>query len=306
MDHDDAADDPRAEGQLEAAWAEHRGYLLNIAYRLLGSLEEAEDMVQEAYLRLLRADLAAIADLRGWLVVVTTRICLDHLGSARMRREARTDRWLPEPIVQASADRPDPAEVVVLDESVRIALLVLLERLKPAERVVFVLHDVFQYSFEEIAPMVGRSAMACRQLASRARRRIGAEPEARGSVDSETMRRVAERFIAACQGADLRPLLDVLDPAVVGWTDVGGRRSTLARPAMGRAEVASGVRSLFGPQSRIRLTLTEVNGETGIIATVGRRPIAVIVLSVGEDGLIKAIYAIADQQKLARLRTGNG
>lgn len=294
------ADDHRPEGQLEAAWSEHRGYLLNIAYRLLGSLEEAEDMVQEAYLRLLGSDLSAIADLRGWLVVVTTRICLDHLGSARVRRETRTDRWLPEPIVQGLADRTDPADAVVLDESVRIALLVVLERLKPVERVVFVLHDVFQYSFEEIAAMVGRSAAACRQLASRARRRIGADPEASSSVDAPAMRRVAERFIAACQGADLQPLLDVLDPAVVGWTDVGGRRSSLARPAAGRDPVASAIRRLFGPQSAIRLTLAEVNGETGIIATAGRRPIAVIVLSV-TDGLITAIYAIADEQKIARL-----
>jgi RNA polymerase sigma-70 factor, ECF subfamily len=294
------ADEHRFERHLEAAWAEHRGYLLNIAYRLLGSLEEAEDMVQEAYLRLLRSDLGAITDLRGWLVVVTTRICLDHLGSARVQRETRIDSWLPEPIVGASADLTDPADALVLDESVRMALLIVLERLKPAERVVFVLHDVFQYSFQDIGPMVGRSPAACRQLASRARRRMGAEPEAIAPVDAEAMRRVAERFIAACQGADLQPLLDVLDPAVVGWTDVGGRRLDSARPALGRAEVANGVRRLFGPPSRIRLTLTEVNGETGIIATIKRRPIAVIVLSV-RDGLITAIYAIADEHKLARL-----
>ena len=301
MDDDRMPGSQPQAAQLEAAWAEHRGYLLNIAYRLLGSLEEAEDKVQEAYLRLLRSDLTAIADLRGWLVVVTTRICLDHLGSARARREARTDRWLPEPIVPAPGAPSDPADLVVLDESVRIALLVVLERLKPAERVAFVLHDVFQYSFEEIAPMLGRSAAACRQLASRARRRIGAEPTAASSaVDAETMRKVAERFIAACQGADLQPLLDVLDPAVVGWTDVGGRRSTLARPAVGSAQVAGGVRSLFGPQSSIRLTLAEVNGETGIIASIAGRPIAVLVLSV-RGGLITAIYAIADQHKLGRL-----
>jgi RNA polymerase sigma-70 factor, ECF subfamily len=186
------ADEHRFERHLEAAWAEHRGYLLNIAYRLLGSLEEAEDMVQEAYLRLLRSDLDAIADLRGWLVVVTTRICLDHLGSARVRREARTDSWLPEPIVRALADPTDPADVVVLDESVRMALLIVLERLKPAERVVFVLHDVFQYSFEEIGPMVGRTPAACRQLASRGasanRRRTRGRFASRRGVDAASRR----------------------------------------------------------------------------------------------------------------------
>src|SRR5438105_7328163 len=135
-------DQGRGDGPFESAWESHRGYLLNIAYRLLGSLDQAEDMVQEAYLRLTRADLESIDDVRGWLVVVTTRICLDYLGSARARREATAGRWFPEPIVKTNGDSTDPAEVVILDESVRMALLIVLERLKPAERVVFVLHDV--------------------------------------------------------------------------------------------------------------------------------------------------------------------
>ena len=301
MDRNRQTSDGDGDRPLEAAWEGHRRYLLNIAYRLLGSLNEAEDMVQEAYVRLMRSDVDAIDDVRGWLVVVTTRICLDYLGSARSRREAQASPWFPEPIVQTKGHEGDPADIVVLDESVRMALLIVLERLKPAERVVFVLHDVFQYSFEEIAPMVERSPAACRQLASRARRRMSAEKQPpRKAVDPEEMRRVAERFIAACAGADLQPLLDVLDPAVVGWVDLGRIISAIPQPAVGAAEVASGVMSFFGPASRARLSMAVVNGETGIVASVKGRPTAVIVFYVRDD-LITAVYAIADPDKLARL-----
>jgi RNA polymerase sigma-70 factor (ECF subfamily) len=293
--------DRNRQAGAEAAWEGHRRYLLNIAYRMLGSLSEAEDMVQEAYVRLMRSDVEAIDDIRGWLVVVTTRICLDHLGSARSRRESRATPWFPEPIVQTKGQEGDPADIVVLDESVRMALLIVLERLKPAERVVFVLHDVFQYSFEDIAPMVDRSPAACRQLASRARRRMSAEKQPpREAVDPEQMRRVAERFIAACAGADLQPLLDLLDPAVVGWVDLGRFTSAIPQPAVGAAEVARGVMTFFGPASRAKLSVAVVNGETGIIASVRGRSTAVMVFYV-RDALITAVYAIADPDKLARI-----
>jgi len=182
-----------------------------------------------------------------------------------------------------------------------MALLIGLERLKPAERVVFVLHDVFEYSFEEIAPMVARSPAACRQLASRARRRMNAEAgQPAPPVDPEEMRRVAERFIAACEGEDLQPLLEVLDPAVVGWADVGGLTSPFGQPAVGAGQVATGVKTFFGSASRVRLALATVNGETGLIATLRGRPIAVMVLSV-RDSRITAVYAVADPHKLARI-----
>lgn len=290
---------------VTAAFESHRRYLVNIAYRLLGSLDEAEDMAQEAYMRLMRSDLAAIQDVRGWLVVVTTRICLDHLGSARSRRETSVGPWFPEPIVQTNGERTDPAEVVILDESVRMALLIVLERLTPAERVVFVLHDVFQYTFEEIAPMVDRSAVACRQLASRARRRVGQDRAASSpDADPEEMKRVAERFIAACEGADLRPLLDILDPQVVGWADAGGRASAFPQPAVGAGPVAVGIRAFFGPATRVKLAMAVVNGETGIIATARGRAIAVVVFAI-RDGLISTIYAVADPAKLRRLGGGD-
>src|SRR2546421_10412443 len=153
------------------AWSDHHGFLLDVAYRLLGSYSEAEDTVQEAFTRLLRTDLDPIEDVRAWLVVVVSRLCLDQLRSARVRREAYVGHWFPEPLIH-SDEISDPADIVTMDGSVRMALLIVLERMSPAERVVFVLHDVFDFPFEKVAPMVKRSPAACRQLASRARRRI--------------------------------------------------------------------------------------------------------------------------------------
>src|SRR5919201_982053 len=161
--------------RVTQAWSDHRGFLLDVAYRLLGSYSDAEDIVQEAFTKLLRTDLDPIEDVRAWLVVVVSRLCLDQLRSARVKREAYIGPWFPEPIIQADDAATDPAKIVTLDESVRMALLIVLERMSPAERVVFVLHDVFEFPFEKVAVMVGRTPAACRQLASRARRRIETE-----------------------------------------------------------------------------------------------------------------------------------
>lgn len=289
-----------ADGEVIVAWQEHRPHLLNIAYRLLGSVSDAEDMAQEAYLRLLKADLREIDDVGGWLVVVVTRICLDHLRSARMRRETQPGPWLPEPIVGEAGALLDPADIVTLDESVRMGLLIVLERLTPAERVVFVLHDVFTYPFEEIAPMVARTPAACRQLASRARRRIDAERGRSTAVDPGEMRAVAERFIAACEGADLQPLLEVLDPNVVGWVDLGEAATPFPQPSVGPQQVAGRAQALFGRRSGINLSVASVNGEVGLLATFKGRIHAVLVLLVREHR-IAAIYSIADPHKLARL-----
>src|SRR5438132_9547990 len=154
------------------AWSEHHGFLLDVAYRLLGSYGDAEDIVQEAFSRLLRTDIDPIEDVRAWLVVVVSRLCLDQLRSARVRHESYIGPWFPEPLLQLEADSADPADVVTLDESVRMAMLIVLERMSPAERVVFVLHDIFEFPFEKVAEMVGRTPAACRQLATRARRRV--------------------------------------------------------------------------------------------------------------------------------------
>ncbi len=294
------AEDDTAGGPFAAAWNRDRAYLLNVAYRLVGSVTEAEDVVQEAFLRLFRSDISSIADVRGWLVVVATRVALDHLRSARTRRETATSPWFPEPLVTAAGAGLDPADMITLDESVRMALLIVLERLTPAERAVFVLHDVFQFSFDEIAPIVERTPAACRQLASRARRRISATPPAaHDEVDAAELRRVAEKFIAACAGGDVHPLLEVLDPAVVGWADLGGR-ATLRQPSRGRDEVASRILRLFGRQSGATMVVADVNGETGVVVAVNHRPRAVLALMV-RDARIAAIYAVADPAKLSHV-----
>src|SRR5205809_7733021 len=203
MKQDDAA--------FADAWREHRRYILDVAYRMLGSVSDAEDVVQEAFARLLQQDADQIQDVRGWLVAVANRLCLDQLRSARSRRESYVGPWLPEPVVEGETD--DPSDRITLDDSVRMALLVVLERLTPAERATFVLHDVFGFSFDAVAKIVGRSPAACRQLASRARRRIEAETSpARFEVDPTVLHRVAERFIRASSNGDLDGLLEVLDP----------------------------------------------------------------------------------------------
>jgi RNA polymerase sigma-70 factor, ECF subfamily len=302
MNHDGFVANPAdGAGPFTDAWTQHRNYLLNIGYRLVGSFSEAEDLVQEAYTRLLRTDADAIDDVRGWLVVVVTRLCLDHLRSARVRRESTVGPWLPEPLVAGGDIGADPADVVTLDESVRMALLIVLERLTPAERAVFVLHDVFQFSFEEVARIVERTPAACRQLASRARRRIDADTDRRIDVDPAELRRVAERFIAACSGGNVHALLEVLDPDVVGWADLDGMRSVLPQPTMGAQNVAEGTMALFGEKSAARLVVAEINGETGIVVALRGKPFAVLVLTVREER-IAAIYAIVDPAKLHHVR----
>jgi RNA polymerase sigma-70 factor (ECF subfamily) len=288
-------------GPFAEAWQQHKSYLINVAYRLLGSVSEAEDMVQEAFARLLRADVDATADLRGWLVVVVTRLCLDQLRSARARHEVDPGPSFPEPLARLAGSGADPADIVTLDESVRMALLIVLERLTPAERVVFVLHDVFEYSFVEIAPMVDRTPAASRQLASRARRKIHAEDTSPPqTVDPVAMRRLAERFSAAVLGGELEPLLELLDPQVVGWVDLGGIGAGVPQPTKGRDQVAETAIRFFRPDRGVSLLVAEVNGEPGIIATRAGRPFAVIVLAARE-GLITALYSIADPAKLTHV-----
>jgi RNA polymerase sigma-70 factor (ECF subfamily) len=289
------------EGPLSELWRLHHRYLLDIAYRMLGSISEAEDAVQEAFTRLLKTDLDQIDDIRGWLVVVVSRLCLDQLRSAKSRHEVYIGPWLPEPVVGASDGEPDPADRVTLDDSVRMALLIVLERLSPAERAAFVLHDIFQFSFEAVAQIVGRTPAACRQLASRARRHVQEETSpARFDVNPEDLRRVADQFIAAATSGDLHALMHVLDPNVVGHTDSGGNVPAPRQLITGREAVAT-LFLRFIEQWRVTLKAMPVNGEPGVIALQDGRLIGVIALSV-HHGLIKQIHAIANPNKLAYLR----
>jgi RNA polymerase sigma-70 factor (ECF subfamily) len=286
---------------FEDAWEQHRRHLMDVAYRLLGSVSDSEDAVQEAYARLLRSPLSEIADVRAWLTTVVTRICLDQLRSARARREAYIGPWFPEPLVEGAEPLSDPAERITLDDSVRMAMLIVLEELTPAERVVFVLHEIFQFPFEDVARMVDRTPAACRQLASRARRHVNDAHRARpGRIGLDEQRRITERFIAAAESGDMRQLIEVLDPAVSGWADVGGRVASVREPIVGRDAVAHNILRIFGPETGMRLNPVMVNGEPGVIAVRSGDVFGVLTFT-GEAGLIKKITAVADPRKLRHL-----
>jgi RNA polymerase sigma-70 factor (ECF subfamily) len=288
--------------RFQDAWTNHRRFLLDVAYRLLGSYSDAEDMVQEAFSRLLRTDLDPIEDARAWLVVVVSRLCLDQLRSSRVKREAYIGPWFPEPLLSSDDAAIDPADIVTMDESVRFALLIVLERMSPAERVVFVLHDVFDMPFEKVAPMVGRSVAACRQLASRARKRIEEEAgSSRFAIDPAEQRRVVDAFIAACAGGDIKALLPLLDPSVMGWADMGGTMPAVSRPNVGRDLVAQRVMQFFGAASGNTLVERVINGEPSVVAIFEGSVVAVLALSI-KDLLITRVYVVSDQRKLAHVK----
>ena len=208
-----------SDDQIGQAWTAHRAYLIDLAFRMLGDIGAAEDVVQEAFFRLVQTPLGGVDDARGWLIVVMSRLCLDRIKSAPWRREraadmaARRDRDM-------ASDAPDPADRVTLDDEVRLALLVVLEQLSPAERVAFVLHDVFQLPFDLIAQTVGRPPAACRQLASRARRKVReARHSGRAPIEPAGHRAITRRFIAACANGDIDELVAVLDPNASGELD---------------------------------------------------------------------------------------
>jgi len=286
--------------RLGRAWRDHHRYLLDVAFRVLGSISEAEDVVQEAYARLVKADLDAIDDVKGWLVVVVSRLSFDQLRSARWRRQAPTalppeDRPAAQPGLP-----PDPADRVTLDDEVRMALQVILARLTPAERTAYVLHDVFKYSFEDIAGIVGRSPAACRQLAARARHRIHADSgAARFTVESDDQRRVTEAFIAASSTGDLDGLLAVLDPDVAGQADLGGTVGLLP-PLVGRDAVAAGILRYLGPGSSTTLLSLPVGQEATVIALRDGRVFGAFTLTL-RAGRVHHIHGVIDPAKLADL-----
>jgi RNA polymerase sigma-70 factor (ECF subfamily) len=283
---------------LAGIWLEHHRYLLNVAYRMMGSVSEAEDIVQDAFARLLRIDISEINDVRGWLVVAVTRRCLDELRSARSRREVYVGPWLPEPVIEPEDGHRDPADRVTLDDSVRMAMMLVLERLSPAERAAFILHDVFQFSFDEVAEIVGRTPSACRQLASRARKHVQENSNpARFTANPEDVERIAERFIAAASTGDLQSLMQALDPNVAGHTDSGGFVPSPRGLVIGRDKVAP----LFIQFVRILgLTLEpmNVNGEPGLLAFKNGRLLSVIGLDI-RNGLIVQLHGMANPYKLA-------
>jgi RNA polymerase sigma-70 factor (ECF subfamily) len=281
---------------LTEEFERHRAHLRAVAYRMLGSLSEADDAVQEAWLRLNRSDTADVANLGGWLTTVVSRIALDALRARRARREDYVGSWLPEPVVDAP-DGGDPQHQALLADSVGLALLVVLDTLSPAERLAFVLHDMFGVPFEDIAPIVDRSPAAARQLASRARRRVrGATP----SPDSDLgrQRKVVDAFLAAARSGDFEALLEVLDPDVIFRVDTGGSGPAARPPLVGAKAVAQQILARgapFAPLARPAI----VNGAAGALVMRGGRPFAVVGFTVS-GGRIVEIDIVADPAKLRR------
>lgn len=272
---------------------EHRAHLRAVAYRMLGSLSEAEDAVQEAWLRLSRADTSDVENMGGWLTTVVARVCLNMLRSRTTRREDPLEAHLPDPVVSLE-HRADPQEQALLADSVGLALLVVLDTLSPAERLAFVLHDMFAVPFDEIAPIVGRSATATRQLASRARRRVQGEARV-PDADMARQRAVVDAFFAAARDGDFEALVSVLDPDVVLRSDRGVEGSVVLR---GAAAVAGQALMFAGP-SRTAWPAV-VNGAAGVVVTVDGRPVSVMSFTVN-DGRVVAIDALGDPERLRTL-----
>ena len=285
---------------LAQRFEEHRSHLRAVAYRMLGSLSEADDAVQEAWFRLSRSETSGIENLGGWLTTVVGRVCLDMLRSRTSRRVVPLGEPLgtrvPEPLV-SRADGIDPEHEALLADSVGLALLVVLETLTPAERLAFVLHDMFSVPFEEIAPVVGRSPTAARQLASRARRRVQGEAHV-PDTDLVTQREVVDAFLAASRDGDFDTLLAVLDPDVVLRIDGGAVRASLSREVRGARAVAEQTLTFSRLSPFVRPAL--VNGAAGVVVAPRGRPFSVMGFTI-RGGKIVEIDILADPARLSRL-----
>ncbi|MFB8279068.1 RNA polymerase sigma factor SigJ [Nocardia colli] len=286
--------------QLPALMAERR-QLINLAYRLLGSLAEAEDVVQETYVRwyaLSEAQRREVAAPGAWFNTVAGRICLDLLGSARARRESYVGEWLPEPVPGRSAwrdgrDPVDPADRVTLDESISMAFLVVLDSMTPAERVAFVLHDVFRYSFAEIAEVVGRTPAACRQLASSARRRIDTSRSAPCGERAEVVR----DFKQAWETKDIEALIGLLDPEATATADGGGLALAFLEPIQGGEAIAHAWTEIATRGTPVTLLERTVNGQPGLVAEIDGTVVSVYAFDIA-NGRITRIWAIRNPEKL--------
>jgi RNA polymerase sigma factor (sigma-70 family) len=285
--------------RLAEQFEEHRPHVRAVAYRMLGSISEAEDAVQETWIRLSRTDVRGVDNLRGWLTTVVARVCLDMLRTRTSRREDPLDVHVPDPIITRAfgVENEGPERDAVVADSVGLALLVVLEKLEPAERLAFVLHDVFAMTFEEIAPIVDRTVAATRQLASRARRRIqGQSPTP--DTDLRQQRRVVDAFLAAARDGDFEALVAVLDPAIVLRAD-GGAIKGMSRLVRGSQEVAAQAAtfSKLGLSNQVVL----VNGNIGLVSRLpDGRLFSVLGFTIA-GGKVAALDILADPDRLSRL-----
>jgi RNA polymerase sigma-70 factor (TIGR02957 family) len=284
----------------------HRDLMFSLAYRMLGTITDAEDAVQDAWLRWSAADREHVTDQRAYLARIAVNTALNRLRSARARREAYVGPWLPEPLLTETG--PDPAERAELAESVSMAMLVVLESLTPDERAVFVLREVFGFSHAEIGAALGRPDAAVRQLAHRAREHVQAR-RPRFDVDWNQQREVTDRFLAAAAGGDIEGLVSVLAPNVTLLTDGGGKTRAALRPIAGAAKVARfmaaiATRPYLGNEvSSMSVDAAEINGAPGTLISAAGQPVAVLTMTVA-DGRITAIQLLTNPDKLSAIAVG--
>ncbi|MFE5795649.1 sigma-70 family RNA polymerase sigma factor [Streptomyces sp. NPDC056503] len=302
VEHADGGHEDRADGgtgdadALARRFDADRGHLRAVAYRMLGSLAEAEDAVQETWFKLSRTDVSGVANLTGWLTTVIGRVCLDMLRSRGSRREDPLDTYVPDPIVHVPGVG-DPEHAAELTESVGLALLVVLETLAPAERLAFVLHDMFAVSFDEIARVVDRTPAATRQLASRARRRVQDADPGPGP-DARRQREIADAFLAASQGGDFEGLLAVLDPDAVLRAD-GGPLLAGASKLVHGAESISRQALMYASFRKASLSLV-VNGGPAVMSVVDGKPASLLAFTIVGDRIVQ-MHVLADPERLAAL-----
>ena len=282
---------------LADRFEQHRAHLRAVAYRMLGSLNEADDAVQDTWLRLSRSGADEVENLGGWLTTIVARVCLNMLRSRTVRREDSFGMHLPDPVVSRDGEL-QPEEEALLADSVGLALLVVLDTLAPAERLAFVLHDMFELPFEELAPMIGRTPAAARQLASRARRRVKGADIPAPDPDLSRQRDVVNAFFLAARGGDFDALVSVLDPDVVLRSDWGARHPAASVVIHGADAVARQALMFSNPTAQLRPAL--VNGAAGVVVTVAGRPFAVMGFTVAQ-GKIVEIDAIADPERVRRI-----
>jgi RNA polymerase sigma-70 factor (ECF subfamily) len=280
---------------LADRFEEHRAHLRAVAYRMLGSLAEADDAVQDAWLRCSRAGAGEVENLGGWLTTIVARVCLNTLRSRNVRREDFFGATLPDPVISRDGEL-QPEDQVLLADSVGLALLIVLDTLPPAERLAFVLHDVFGMPFDEIAPMVDRTPVAARQLASRGRRRVKGAGVPTPDHDLRRQREVVNAFFAAARAGDFEGLVAVLDPEVVLRADFGPARPGASRVIRGIAAVAEQARPLPGSE----LHSVMVNGAPGVVVTVRGRPFVILGFVVTR-GRIVEIDGIGDPERVRRI-----
>jgi RNA polymerase sigma-70 factor (ECF subfamily) len=292
------ANDPEVPIRL-ATFDQYRSLLFSVAYRMLGSVADAEDMLQETFIRWQRAPDAEIRSPRAFLVTIISRLCINHLQSARVQREEYVGQWLPEPILTSPGS--DPLEIVRIDESLSMAFLVMLERLTPVERAVFLLREVFEYEYSELAAVLDQSEANCRQILSRAKRHVNAM-RPRFKTSQRKKSDLLERFLKATTSGDMEGLVALLSNDVVLHSDGGGKGIAVPNLIQGADNVARGI---FGglerivPKNLVRRVM-EINGEPGVVSYLDGKPHSVMTLGAGE-GRIHAIYILTNPEKLAHL-----